>query len=79
MTGKLRHGVGLGIAALLIGLIYYGWDTGLPMFERELRGLRLFGKNYPELATLLAVFGAYGLMSFAQWLWDKVPGGDHHS
>lgn len=75
MSGLVRHCAGLLLVGGLIGLFYYGWEFGLPEGEKSLRGLRLFGKAYPEFATLFAVFAAYGVMSLVQWLWDKVPGG----
>ncbi len=73
----VRHIFGLIVFALLAIGLYWFWDQGLSLVQAQLRGWPLFRSTWAEFGLLTVLFVACALLGGVQWLWDKLPGGDH--
>ena len=71
----LRHIFGLILFALLAYAVYWFWQDGLTLVQRQLRGWPLLRSTWSEFGLMTTFFVACLLFGFAQWIWDKFPKG----
>ena len=74
-----RHLFGLVIFALLAAGLYWFWQDGLTLVQRELRPWPQLRTAWNEFGRMIVLLVALLVLGGAQWLWDKIPaagGGD---
>ena len=72
-----RHIFGLVIFAALAAALYWFWEEGLVMVQRELRPWPQLRTAWGEFGLMIVLAAALLVLSGVQWLWDKLPGGGH--
>ncbi|MGI9364996.1 MAG: hypothetical protein ACR2O8_07420 [Rhizobiaceae bacterium] len=76
MMLSVRHMVGLVISAVLAALLYWIWEDGLGLVQRQLRGYPIVRSSWGEFGPLIMLLFACLVLGLAQWIWDKIPSGD---
>ena len=72
-----RHIFGLIIATLLTLALYWFWEEGLSMVQRQLRPYPALRASWAEFGPLIMLLAACLLLGAAQWVWDKLPAKQH--
>lgn len=67
-----RHITGLLVAAGLVGLLYFGWDSVQPLIRSALRGTPL-RSVYAEFYLIIGAALVVLVLTLAQWIWDRFP------
>ena len=73
MSQSVRHIAGLFVSATLAMVLYWFWEDGLGLVQRELRGYPALRNSWGEFGPLLMLLFACLVLGVAQWIWDKLP------
>lgn len=73
MMLSVRHMIGLVTSAALVALLYWFWEDGLGLVQRQLRGYPFARSSWGEFGPLIMLLFACLVLGLAQWVWDKIP------